>query len=82
MPLADNISFARFALGIEATELLIEPFLSRLARIDGAATRAAALLLSPALCHAQTLLAPARPKKRGPDQRAPVISRATAVSER
>ena len=83
MALADNVSFARLALSIEAVELLVQSLLGRLARVDCATKWTAAapdVGPCPSPCQPPTLLV--RPKKRGPDQPAPVICRAIAVSER
>ncbi len=68
--LARDVGLTRLALRIERIEVLLAPFLARLAGVDGAA----------GLCHADRF--PVRPKKRGPDQAVPVIRFATAESER
>src|SRR5579884_1778090 len=65
MTLTRDIRLARLILRIEAVELLLEPFLARLAGVDGAAQ----------LGHATS------PKNLGPDQRVPVICLAITDSE-
>lgn len=57
------------SLGVERVERLVEPFLGRLPRIDGAA---------PPRRTAHRTFACRRPKQRGPFQRIPVIWRATS----
>ena len=64
--LRHDISGTGFPLGIEGIEVLVQPLLRRLAGIDRASESC--------LGH--------RPKNLGPDQRAPVISRAMAESDR
>ncbi len=66
MLLAGDIGFTSLPLRIEGVEVLIEPLFSALAGVDGAANPA----------HYRT------PKKRGPDQCAPVMCLAMAESER
>src|SRR4051794_999546 len=61
---------AGFALRMQRVEILLQPFLGRFAGVDGAAPWRGFT------GH------PFSPKKRGPDQRAPVIRRATSDSER
>src|SRR6185369_895050 len=66
--LAQDVGCTSLALRIEAVEVLVEPLLARFAGIYGAADLVHAAL--PFLC--------LRPKKAGPDQRVPVIARATS----
>src|SRR5260221_13061742 len=68
-PLAADKGLAGFALRLQRVELLIQPVLGGFAGVDGAAPYRRRR-------HAF------KPKKRGPDQRVPVIRRATADSER
>src|SRR5690606_16880567 len=74
--LADDIGLASLSLGVEAVEFHVEPFLARLAGVDGAAQ--AAVRATVQLHHASSRLRSRRPKQRYPFQRVPVISRATA----
>ena len=74
MSLAVYIGLTGLTLGIQGIKFLLEAFLSRLARIDG--TSAFVLYRFLWCLH---FTPPVRPKKRGPDQPAPVISRAIAV---
>ena len=74
-PLAGDVGAAGLALGVEAVELHVEPFLGRLARVDGAAELADDRLLHAALRRFF------RPKKVSPFQRVPVIARAIADSD-
>jgi hypothetical protein len=72
MPLAQDVSFAGFALGMEGVERLFEPLLGRLSGVDRTTN------LSFSRGHeAFTFFVP---KKAGPDQRVPVISH--AIGER
>src|SRR4051794_23407822 len=68
--LAADEGFAGFALRMQRVEILLQLFLGRFAGVDGAASYRgfAGHLFSP--------------KKRGPDQRVPVIRRATSDSDR
>ena len=80
--LAGDVGLAGLALGVEAVELLLEPFLGRLAGVDGAAEladrwpawrrRPAGFLRS---CRPRRFF---RPKKIQPFQRVPVMARAIA----
>jgi hypothetical protein len=74
MSLALHIGAARLALGIKAVKLLLQPFLRRFTGID-----CAALALHD-VHHFDRPLGD-KPKKRGPDQRVPVITSAIALSE-
>src|SRR3977135_4657255 len=69
-PLAADESLARLALRVQRVEVLFQPFLGRFACVNCAASYWRFRR------HAFT------PKNRGPDQRAPVIWRATSDSER
>ena len=69
-PLAADESLASLALRVQRVEVLLQPFLGRFAGVDRAAPRRRRRR------HGFT------PKNRGPDQRAPVIRRATSDSER
>ena len=66
--LALDEGFAGLALGVERVEALLQPLLGRLAGVDGTAQALGLGGLHRPLSRS--------PKKRGPDQRAPVISRA------
>jgi hypothetical protein len=55
---------------VQRVELLLQPFFGGFAGVDGAAP------------YRRLRRHALRPKKRGPDQRAPVIRRATSDSER
>ncbi len=66
MLLTCDIGLTGLSLSIEGVEILIQPLLRALAGVDGAADPA----------HHRT------PKKRGPDQCAPVMCLAMAESER
>ena len=85
--LADDIGLASLALGVERVELLLEPLVGGFARVDGAAECRAGLWTDQAsACRSSARSTERRsalfkPKKRGPDHRAPVISRATADSD-
>lgn len=72
MTLAGDIGGASLVLRIKRVEVLIEAFLGGFAGVDGAADAGRG--------HGFEVLV--RPKKRGPDQWAPVICRAMAESER
>ncbi len=87
--LAFDVRLARFALCVEGVELLVEPLLRGLARVDRAAQRGGRRRLH---CGASAVL-PHRPppaaagvffspKKRKPFQREPVTAFAIALSER
>ena len=65
MTLAGDIGLAGLALGIEAVELLLQSFLARLARVDGAAQ----------LGHGTN------PKNLGPDHWVPVMCLAITDSD-
>ena len=95
MLLAAHIRLAGLPLGVEGIELLLEPFLRRLAGVDRAANAAAARTLPGCLrrrrplgwthrsvVHGRAPFRSASPKNLGPDQWAPVISRATCVIDR
>ena len=74
MGLAADIGFCRLMLGIEGVELLVEPVLGRDPGIDRAADPLGGLAVMP--------VSPPRlrrPKKRGPDQRVPVMAKAISV---
>src|SRR4051812_229275 len=68
--LAADKRFAGFALRMQRVEVLLQPFLGGFAGVDGA---------TPHDGFAVHLFSP---KKRGPDQRTPVIRRATSDSDR
>src|SRR3954470_391241 len=68
--LAADERLAGFALRMQRVEILLQPFFRRFAGVDGAA---------PYHSFAGHVFSP---KKRGPDQRAPVIRRATSDSDR
>ena len=68
-PLAADEGIACFALGMQRIEVLLKPFLGGFAGVHGAAPDRRVR------GHGFT------PKNRGPDQRAPVIRRATCDSE-
>ena len=72
--LARHIGLAGLALGVEAVELHVEAFLTRLARVD----RTAELQDRRRLHRARLPPDWRRPKNIGPFQRVPVIARATA----
>ena len=69
--LAQDIGSTCLALGIKRVEVLLQAFLARFASIDRTAD----------LVHA-ALAFVFKPKKAGPDQRVPVIARATSLKER
>src|SRR5260221_13237094 len=69
-PLAADKGLAGFALRLQRVELLIQPVLGGFAGVDRAAP------------YRRPRRHAFKPKKRGPDQRVPVIRRATADSER
>ena len=87
VPLARDVGLAGLALGIEGVELLLQPLLGRFAGVDGAAQaqRAAARPCGRSCClrralvmrrpplSAEPLPDVTMPKKRGPDQCAPVM---------
>ena len=75
--LAGNVCLAGLALGVERVELLLQPLLGGLARLDGAA----ALELDLRLRRYAARLWFLRPKKMSPFQRVPVIARAIADSD-
>ena len=68
--LAQDVGGTGLALRIQAVERLLQAFVGRLTRIDGAAN----------LVHAAAFRF--KPKNAGPDQRVPVIARATSLKER
>ncbi len=70
MPLAPDLGHASLPLGIQGVERLIEPLGVGLAGVDSTS--------HPALAQRIPRIRP-RPKKRGPDQWAPVIFLATRV---
>jgi len=76
--LAFDERLARLALSMERIEVLLQPLLRGFARIDGTALERRLSRARDAL----PLLTLFRPKKVGPDQRLPVIVRATSESER
>ena len=88
MTLAHDIGLASFPLGVERVELLLEPIVGRFARVDRAAESLRrtsddqASACSPSALSTERPAPFLKPKKRGPDQWAPVISRATMVSDR
>ena len=73
MLLALNVGERRLALGVEAVEFHVEPFVGRHAGVDGAANLAARC--------GHLLLRLRNPKKAGPFQRTFVIARAIADSD-
>ena len=87
MALASDIGLASLALGIEAVKRLVEAFIGRLARINRAAFDpdrgdwgVGKSLYIPGLRRTGSSAAKVRcfsPKNFGPDQRVPVIARAT-----
>jgi hypothetical protein len=85
--LAGDVGLTYFALRVERVELLLEPIVGRFSGVDRATKNLAGLRRSGfrmfalrALDRAACVLS--QPKKRGPDQWAPVISRATIVRDR
>ena len=70
--LAGDVGLAGLALGIERVEVLLQPLLGGLAGVDGAADGARRSCRHP----------PSATEEPGPDQRVPVIARATADNER
>ena len=78
--LAGDIGAARVALRIERVELLLEPFLARFSRVDGAAEFPGDRFCRAGLCHARPRLF-LSPKNRQPFQRVPVMARAIADSD-
>jgi hypothetical protein len=78
--LAEHIGGAGLALGMKRVEVLLETLLARLPRIDRTAHPACHLArLSPLPgLHAAALFC-LRPKNAGPDQRVPVMARATSL---
>jgi hypothetical protein len=72
--LAGDVGRAGSVLRVEGVEALLQPLLGGLAGVDCAADGAPA-------AHAATSFA-SKPKNRGPDQRVPVIARATADKDR
>jgi hypothetical protein len=85
--LARDVRLGGLALGVEGVELLLEPLLGALPGVDGAAHDPRGLRIAiPALraarrAHEQPPRRP-KPKKWKPFQWAPVMARATAVSDR
>src|SRR5690606_37866443 len=83
--LAGDVRLGAQALGVERVEVLLEPFLAALARVDRAADRRLGGAGGGALGHAtasSAFLPPPMPKKRCPFQCPPVTSLAMAVSDR
>src|SRR5690606_29747770 len=84
--LALNVRFTGLPLGMERVEVLLQTLLGGLARVDRAADAlcacAAAVLPGSAHTSVDTRFGRVSPKNRGPDQRAPVISRAITDSDR
>ena len=74
MGLAADIGLGGLMLGVEGVELLVQPIFRRDPGIDGAADP-----LGGFGGHADLFGRSRRPKKRGPDQRVPVIATATSV---
>src|ERR1051325_2675768 len=74
MGLALDVGLASLALGVERVERLVEPFLGGLAGIDCAAQEAGRRHRLE--CGSPSLRL--RAKNRGPDQRVPVMARATS----
>ena len=72
--LAGDIGLAGLALGMQAVELLLEPFLGGFPGVDGAAE-----LADSRLGHAR--LPDFSPKKASPFHRVPVMARAMADSD-
>src|SRR5215472_6346709 len=81
MSLAVDVRFGRLALGIQRVEVLVESFLGAFAGVDGAAHRGRRRLGFTGLGHDFCPFA-VRPKKKCPEQCAPVTALATALSER
>ena len=79
MALALDIGEARFALGIQRVKGLLEPFLRRLSRINGA-PHARHTFSLPFDTRPRPLREGVTPKNSGPDQRVPVMRR--AISDR
>ncbi len=71
VPLAGDVCGTRLVLGIERIEVLVVPLVGGFTRVDGASDSR--------LAHGQP--ARFRPKKRGPDHRAPVMARAIGDSD-
>ena len=90
--LASDVSLAGLALSVEGIEVLLQTLLGGLAGVDGTAQLAldtACIAVGApyswpvsTACSAKAFGARLSPKKRGPDQWAPVISRAILVSDR
>ena len=72
MGLAADVGFRRLVLGVEGVELLVEPVFGRDPGIDRTADP-----LGELGCHVRFSLR--TPKKRGPDQRVPVMANAISV---
>ena len=72
MGLAADVGFRRLVLGVEGVELLVEPVLGRDPGIDGTADPLDGL-------GRHDGFSLRRPKKRGPDQRVPVMAKAISV---
>ena len=79
-PLAGDVGLAGLALGVEAVELLLQPFLGGFAGVDGAAQLADDLRFFRRLRHVRPLWF-LSPKKTQPFQRVPVMARAMADSD-
>src|SRR5215831_15680587 len=74
MGLTADIGVRGVMLGIERVEVLLEAMVGRHPRVDGAADRLGRQLLHGGASDADLSL---RPKNRGPDQRVPVMAKAT-----
>src|SRR5262249_54315502 len=82
MGLAMDVGFGGFPLGIERIEILVQTFLGAFARIDGAAQwRGRRRFRLARVGHSFPRFS-VRPKKKCPEQCAPVTALATALSER
>src|SRR5262249_47608799 len=82
MGLAVDVGFGGFPLGIERIEILVQTFLGTFARVDRATHRRGRRRFRLArVGHGFSLLS-VRPKKKCPEQCAPVTALATALSER
>src|SRR5690606_24398813 len=79
-PLTSDVRLAGLSLGMQAVELLFQPFLGGFAGVDGAAQLADDLGSFGQLCHVRPLWF-LRPKKTQPFQRVPVMARAMADSD-
>src|SRR5688572_22626614 len=87
--LALDVGLAGFPLGVQGVEFLLESLVGRLAGIDRATDHARLRRCHGAACPPPVPDRmggsgrgdPGSPKKRGPDQRTPVIARAMAESD-